>query len=214
VPWPPKGDALLYRRVLPAEYKALARPLGVTGTVVVEASPWVEDNQFVLDLAKDEPFIVGLCGNLKPGEPEFKTHLARFAKDPLFRGVRIGGNDWRPRLGDEPFLADLKRLADADLQLDVNVDVPALADVARLADRLPALRIVLDHGANVPIDGGPVKPDWRAGMRHLAGRPNVWAKASGLVEGTAKRNGDAPARRPRSTGRRSTRCGRCSARAG
>src|SRR5947209_17817924 len=41
VPWPPKDDKLLYRRVLPQELKSIARPLGVTGVVVVEASPWI-----------------------------------------------------------------------------------------------------------------------------------------------------------------------------
>ena len=41
VPWPSKTDAALYRPVYPEEFKAIARPLGVTGTVVVEASPWL-----------------------------------------------------------------------------------------------------------------------------------------------------------------------------
>jgi len=36
VPWPPKEDAFLHRRVMPSEFEQLARPLGVTGTVVVE----------------------------------------------------------------------------------------------------------------------------------------------------------------------------------
>ncbi|HEX8913724.1 MAG TPA: amidohydrolase family protein [Humisphaera sp.] len=193
VPWPPKGDALLYRPVLPKEYIALARPLGVVGTVVVEASPWVEDNRFVLDLAKDEPFILGLCGNLKPGEPAFAADLARFAKDPLFRGIRVAGDDWRPRAADPKLLDDLKRLADADLELDLNVGVPALPDAARLVGRLPGLRVVLNHCANVPIDGREPPAAWADGIRALAGRPNVFAKLSGLVEGTGKRKADAPA---------------------
>lgn len=39
VPWPPPEDKLLYRRVLPMNYRALPTPRAVTGTVVVEASP-------------------------------------------------------------------------------------------------------------------------------------------------------------------------------
>src|SRR5262245_55089403 len=50
VPWPPKSDGLLYRPVYPDEFRKLAAPHGVSGTVVVEASPWLEDNQWVLDL--------------------------------------------------------------------------------------------------------------------------------------------------------------------
>ena len=100
VPWPSKGDAVLYRTVLPAEYKRFAEALGVGGTVVVEASPWLEDNQFILDLAMDEPFILGLCGNLPPGENSFKQHLSRFTKNPLFRGIRISGDGWRSKVGE------------------------------------------------------------------------------------------------------------------
>jgi L-fuconolactonase len=192
VPWPAKGDALLYRTVLPPEYKRLAVPLGITGTVVVEASPWVEDNAWLLDVAKDEPFILGICGNLTPGDDGFREHLAWFAKHDLFRGIRISGEWLRGKLGEERFTDDLRRLADAGRQLDVNVGTAGLGDVARLADRVPALRVVLDHCANTPIDGGAPNSSWRDGMRALAGRRNVWAKLSGLVEGTGKRNGDAP----------------------
>ena len=48
VPWPNKDDDFLYRTVLPNEYKAMTMPLGVRGTVVVEASKWFEDNLWIL----------------------------------------------------------------------------------------------------------------------------------------------------------------------
>src|SRR4051812_48064042 len=67
VPWPPKTDAALYRPVYPDEFKAIAKPLGVTGTVVVEASPWLEDNQWLLDLAARDTFLLGIIGNVIPG---------------------------------------------------------------------------------------------------------------------------------------------------
>ena len=71
VPWLSPDDEVLYRKVFPEDYKALAIPEGVTGTVVVEASEWVEDNQWILDIAADEPFIVGFVGNLQPGSEDF-----------------------------------------------------------------------------------------------------------------------------------------------
>ena len=51
VPWPPPGsDPLLYRDVLPPEYKAMAMANGILASGVVEASPLVEDNQWILNL--------------------------------------------------------------------------------------------------------------------------------------------------------------------
>ncbi|MEM7013931.1 MAG: amidohydrolase, partial [Verrucomicrobiota bacterium] len=44
VPWPGEGSAL-YRTVLPKHLRGLKAFRPVTGTVIVEASPWVEDNQ-------------------------------------------------------------------------------------------------------------------------------------------------------------------------
>src|SRR5262245_11965295 len=63
VPWPGKNDAALYRTVLPADYRKLGDPTGVTGTVIVESSPWVEDNQWILNLAEHDPFVLGLVGS-------------------------------------------------------------------------------------------------------------------------------------------------------
>lgn len=63
VPWPGKGTSL-YRPVYPKDWLAVAAPLGANETVVVEASAWLEDNQWILDLAAKNPSIVGFVGNL------------------------------------------------------------------------------------------------------------------------------------------------------
>jgi L-fuconolactonase len=192
VPWPSKDDKLLYRRVLPEHGKAVARPHGVTGTVVVEASAWVEDNQWLLDLAKDEPFIVGIVGHLSPGDDRFGRHLERFAKNKLFRGLRIGAAELKKGLDQRRYVGDLERLADRDLALDVIGGPDMLAEVARLAGRLPGLRVVIDHVAGVPIDGKAVPRAWLAGMRVAAKYRNVFCKVSALAECTGRQDGKAP----------------------
>ncbi len=193
VPWPGKDDKLLYRRVLPEEFKKLVRPLGITGTIAVEASPWLEDNQWLLELAKDEPFIVGVVGNLKPGDPKFADHLKRFAVNPLFRGIRIAHASLAAGLAERAFVTDLARLAEHDLELDVNGGPNMLPDVSRIAEKLPRLRIVVNHVANVRIDGKALPADWVLGMRVARERANVSCKVSALVEGATPRDGKAPA---------------------
>ncbi len=191
VPWPPKGDARLYRPVFPADHQALARPLGVTGTVVVEASEWLEDNQWVLDLAAREPHILAMVGNLKVGEDAFAANLRRFASNPLFRGIRIRGADMK-RLDDAAVRRDLRLLADHDLALDVNGGPELLPSVALLANDLPGLRLIIDHVSNVRIDGRTPPRDWQDGMARASAFPNVYCKMSGLVEGSGRRGGGAP----------------------
>jgi len=195
VPWPGKDDKVLYRTVLPKHFREVAGPLGVTGTVVVEASPLLEDNLWLLDLAKDEPWIVGIVGHLSPGGEGFAGHIERFARNPLYRGIRVNHADLKRGLENEQFLDDLKRLADADLGLDLNggPDLPAV--VARAAEKAKNLRIVINHCANLKIDGQEPRADWLAGMKAAAGHENVWCKVSALVEG-ASRGGQPPPKDP------------------
>ena len=118
VPWPTPDNPLLYRTVLPEHCKALALPAGVTGTVVVEASSWLEDNQWILDLAAQDGFLVGLVGHIDPNRPEFAAELERFAANPLFRGIRCGGRAFAD-ITQGLFLADMALLAAKNLALDV-----------------------------------------------------------------------------------------------
>ena len=154
VPWPSKDDPLLYRSVLPKEFQALTKPFGVTGTVIVEASPWVEDNQWLLDLAKSDPFVLGVVGNLSPGTELFSKHLARFARNPVYRGIRV------------------------------NAD--------RLADRLPDLRIVINHLSNVKIDGKEPPAAWQSGLKACATHSKVFLKVSALIESARAGQRQAP----------------------
>ncbi|PYV08387.1 MAG: amidohydrolase [Acidobacteria bacterium] len=192
VPWPPKDNAILYRTVLPAHYRALPKPFPVAGTVVVEASAWVEDNQWILDLAARDRFIVGLVGHLPVGTAEFAGSLDRFAVRPLFRGIRVGGAGLDTALGEPRFVADLARLAERDLVLDVVGSPDMLPSVERLARQLPQLRIVIDHVAGVRIDGGPPPSDWLRGLAAVARHGTVHCKVSGLVEGSGRTGGAAP----------------------
>ncbi len=182
VPWPAKDDAVLYRTVLPRNFLEQAAPLGVTQTVVVEASPRVEDNAWLLELAAANPAVVGVVGNLAPGTPQFAGLLKRFAANRRFRGIRINHDVLRTGLERPPFVADIGLIADLGLELDVNGGPETPADAARLAKKLPALTIVINHLANVDIAGGPPPENWLANMRAAAEHANMFCKVSALVE--------------------------------
>jgi len=187
VPWPPKENKLLYRTVLPEHLKPLAEPEGVVGTVVVEASRWLEDNQWILDLAQNDPFIVGFVSGVVPNQPTFASELARFAASPLFRGIRVGG----ALLADVErgtFLDDMALLAQRDLSLDVLMNDPGHFDgLSVLAERVPNLRIVINHIGNMPIDGAALAPEWVQRYQTAASHPNIYMKVSGLLENSIHR---------------------------
>ncbi|HWB11039.1 MAG TPA: amidohydrolase family protein [Pirellulales bacterium] len=192
VPWPAKEDSLLYRPTLPEEFKKLTRGEQVAGTIVIEASPWLEDHQWLLDLAAKEPFIMGVVGRLDTADEKFSTHLRRFAEDSLFRGIRINHDELKAALERPSQLERIALLAKEDRELDVNGGPEMPADVARLVRAVPDLRIVVNHAANLTIDGKQPPEGWLNGMRAAAAGERVFCKVSALVEGTRKVNRDAP----------------------
>jgi len=186
VPWPDKNDKVLYHPALPDRYRKIAAPLGIVGAIEVEASPWLEDNQWVLDVAAKDTIIVGTVGDLEPGKPEFRKQLERLHRTPLFLGIRYG-NLWsrnlRAELDKPAFVADLKFLADAGLELDTaNQDPVLIAATVRLTDLVPSLRVVIDHLPQLepPASAGAHRA-LVADLRELGQRPQVYVKVSEVL---------------------------------
>ena len=186
VPWPNKNNPahkVMYMPSLPSRYRPIAEPLGVVGAIEIECSSWLEDNQWVLDVARDNDIMVGTVGHLTPGTPEFRPNLERFHKNPLFRGVRYGLGRATQEVDRPEFVADLKALADADLVLDTaNPSVPLLEGVVRVTDKVPNLRVVVDH---LPQMLRPTEPaaqaSYDASMKAIRSRPQVYVKVSEVL---------------------------------
>jgi L-fuconolactonase len=169
--------------ILPQDLKELSQPHGVVGCVIVEASSILEDNQWWLDLAAKDAFIVGVIGRLDPASDDFEKNLRRFAVNPLFRGLRMYHNEVQTGLKGN-LVERLKLLVELNLTLDVLGGPDTPADAALLAEQLPKLRIVINHAANLRIDGKDPPGKWRDGMAAAAKFPNVYCKVSALVEQT------------------------------
>ena len=171
---------------LPVRYRKLASPLGIVGAIEVEASPWMEDNLWVLEVEAEEPFMVGTIGNLQPEKPEFPEYLERYHKNRLFLGIRYGnlwGYNLVEQVANPAFLGGLKMLQQADLALDTANPRPDLmAALIRVSDRIPGLRIIIDH---LPALLSRVDPGVRApleqDLRELAKRPQVYVKISEVL---------------------------------
>lgn len=186
IPWPPKTNTLIYKKTLPDRLREAAAGLGVVGAIEVECSPWLEDNQWVLDVIEKDSIMVGTIGNLEPGKPDYAKQLERFAENPLFLGIRYGylwGRDLRVELAKPAFVEGLQMLADRGLTLDTaNPSVRALEDIVVLTDKVPTLRVVLDHLPKLAEPpAGPERAAYHAAMRSLGSRANVYAKVSAVL---------------------------------
>ena len=169
----------------PASFRRVGVPLGVVGAIEVEASPWIEDNLWVLEESNKDRLIVGTIGNLEPEKPEFREYLGRYHKDPLFRGIRCG-NLWGRSLAAQveipAFVAGIKDLAAADLTMDTANPTPELIQtILRLTDKVPDLRVVIDHlpGMEPPTEASGLRA-YENDLRALAKR-KVFVKVSAVA---------------------------------
>jgi L-fuconolactonase len=167
---------------LPPRYRKLAQPLGIVGAVAVEASPWIEDNLWLLETMAADPMMVGAVGDLQVEKPEFREYLDRYHKNQLFRGIRYGnlwGYDLTKQVDNPVFIEGLKLLEQADLSLDTaNPRPDLLAAVIKVSDRVPGLRIIIDHLPGMLLKG--TRAD--ASIRELAKRSQVYVKISEVMQ--------------------------------
>jgi predicted TIM-barrel fold metal-dependent hydrolase len=150
----------------------------------------VEDNQWILDLAEKEKSIIGFVGHLDLG-PEFAANLRRFAKNPVFRGIRWSSSLLLDTAKHAEVLAGAKLLAEHGLELDLNGQAAALPAAAQLATEVPELRIVINH-LGAPGDPKALRPEWRPAIMAVAQKPNVYMKVSALVEQVKGAEGNSP----------------------
>jgi len=86
--WITDEMGLLRRDFLPEELGGLLKAHGVDGSVAVQADQSEEETRFLLDLAEDHPFILGVVGWVDLLAPDLDERLKHFSQRERFRGVR------------------------------------------------------------------------------------------------------------------------------
>jgi predicted TIM-barrel fold metal-dependent hydrolase len=181
-PFPPKDIQAKHNLpdVMSAKvYHRQAAAEGLVGAIHVDASPWMEDNLWVLENCAEDDIMVGVVGNLKPEAKEFPEYLERYHKNPLFRGIRYG-NIWGYNIVEQvtnpAFIAGLKLLAQAGLVLDVgNPEIELLRTTVRLSDAVPELTIVVEH-LEWFYPPAEVERDYERILREMQQRPQLYGK--------------------------------------
>jgi L-fuconolactonase len=180
-PWIRPGTPL-QRDWLPGDLERIQKPLGLQGSIAVQARQSVEETRWLLELADSNPSIHGVVGWVDLRSPGLVESLAGFGLHPKFVGVRHVAQDEpddRFLVGTD-FLRGIEELHSYGLRYDLLIfprQLPAAIDLVR---RFPLQPFVLDHCAKPQIAKAEREP-WAALLRELAGFGNVCCKVSGLV---------------------------------
>ncbi len=174
--------AAIRRNFLPADLKREIDAEGVDGVVSVQARQTVEETEWLLGMAGQNPFIRGVVGWVPLASPQVGGELARFAANPNLKAVRHV-------LHDEPddnymlrddFNEGLSLLGAYGLAYDILIFERHLPQTVQLVDRHQEQVFIVDHIAKPKISRNEVSP-WRENIQELAKRQNVYCKMSGLV---------------------------------
>ena len=180
--WISKEMRDLARDFSPDDLHAEMQKSRIDGTVVVQARQTLQETEWLLSLAKSHPFLRGVVGWAPIASESFPAHLERFAEEKKLKGLRHVIQD-EP---DENFIlrSDFNRgisaLTNSGLVYDILIFARHLPPAIQFVDQHPNQVFVLDHIAK-PSIGKSILDPWRAHIRQLAKRKNVYCKLSGMV---------------------------------
>jgi L-fuconolactonase len=179
------GQKKFYQSVLPDEFVTLTKPFNVKGTVVIEPEASMAENDWELALAEKNPVIVGYVARLTPGKPEFANIFDKYQKNPLFLGIRIFFGMVTDVLSKPQMLSDLKLMADAGREIDVAGGPgqlgATLLELAKLNERIPNLRMVLNHLPMPHPNGDANLALLKQAFAEMKNAPHVYVKLSQVI---------------------------------
>lgn len=180
--WLKPGNPI-HRVFSTADLRPLLVQSGVNATILVQAAPTPGETDYMLCIARQTPWILGVVGWIDLLAPNAAREVRRRAADPHFLGVRpmlqdLEDPDWIRQAALDPAL---NAIAAEGLVFDALILSHQIDAIAELAARHPLLSIVLDHGAKPKLGSADAMMAWARGIEKLAAAPNVTCKISGLL---------------------------------
>jgi L-fuconolactonase len=178
----------LFRDFQPADLGPILNDHDIDATVLVQAAASIAETDYLLELASDAAFVLGVVGWVDLESPQAAADIERLSANPRLKGLRpmiqdIPDAQWMLRPGLRPAIAAMQRHG---LRFDALLKPPHLAPFRKFLALYPDLPIVIDHGAKPVIAKGRYD-DWAIAMSEIAKDQRVFCKLSGLVT-EAKRN--------------------------
>lgn len=182
--WITEEMARLKRDFLPEDLAQECAANGVDGTISVQAEQSEAETEFLLQLAGENPRVVGVVGWTDLRSPRAEERLEQLSalkskKLCGFRHIAQSEPDDRFLVSDD-FARGVGMLRGFGFTYDILIYPRQLPAAIELASRFPEQKFVVDHLAKPEIKIGRVEP-WATQIRVLAQNKNVFCKVSGMV---------------------------------
>ncbi len=181
--WMGENMSVIKRDFLPEDLLPELASIGFNGSVAVQARQTLEETNWLLQLADENPHIKGVVGWIDLRSEVAEKQLTEFAKHPKAVGVRhvIHDEEDVDFMLRTDFVRGVKLLEKFGLAYDILIFPKHLRNTVEFVQKFsPEQTFVLDHIAKPLIKEGIVSP-WKEEIGELAKFPNVYCKVSGMV---------------------------------
>lgn len=182
--WRKPGHEPLARAFLPDDLAGELARTGVDGTVAIQAVNTLEETATLLEFADATSYVWGVVGWVPLDDPAVTAAELDRVGHPKLKGIRHLINtepdpDW---VVQDRVVESLGLLAERGLPFDVVAITPRhLEHVVTLAERVPGLRIVIDHLGRPPVLESGWEP-WASLVGAAADHPDVHVKLSAGID--------------------------------
>jgi L-fuconolactonase len=180
--WIDDSMKVLQHDFLPKNLEVELEKCGFHGSIAVQARQTIEETRWLLELADQNPKILGVVGWVDICSPDLESQLEVFTKNPKLVGVRhvVQGEPDDRFMLREDFIKGLKLVEQYQLAYDILIFPRHLPVAVQLVEQFPNMQFILDHIAKPLIKDNIIEP-WAQDIKALAKFSNVYCKLSGLV---------------------------------
>ena len=179
--WIDDSMHVLHRDFKPQDLLPVFKKNKIDGCIAVQADTTIEETSFLLSIAEEHDFVLGVVGWVDLCDPNIEKKLEQFSGKDNLKGYRhIVQDEPNGFLDRSDFRAGIKKLASYNYTYDVLIYPHQLEEAIRFVKAFPNQYFILDHLAKPYIKNKKIDL-WQEHITQLATFDNISCKVSGIV---------------------------------
>lgn len=182
-PWITEDMPALKKDCLPKDLLPLLEQYAIDGCIAVQARANIAENQFLVSLAEQYPWILGIVGWLDLCATDVSEKLAQYNENKMIKGYRhLVQDEANPSLflENKAFNQGVAAVLQQNKVYEVLIHSKDLMAASHFCARHDNHILVLDHLGKPNITKESAT-EWAAHLKPLAKQAHVYCKLSGII---------------------------------
>ena len=180
--WIDESMKVIRRDFLPGDLSPVIKEQNIDGTIAVQADQSEDETKFLLNLANENDWIVGVVGWIDLMSNDVGERLKYFSSFKKLKGFRhiVQAEPDNDFMLNKKFQNGISCLKHYDFTYDILVYPYQLSAAIKLCEKYFQQKFVVDHIAKPFIKKNTIEP-WASQIKELASNKNVFCKLSGII---------------------------------